>query len=87
MVANSHLFLSIKIKDKVEKLTINIVLVYKNDNYYEQFFFTQINNYYKLERVLFLVDNFNFNILKTSEVYYCRYSISVSLSLFFFFFL
>ena len=32
-------------KGKIEKLTINITLIYENDNYCELKFFTQINNY------------------------------------------
>ena len=39
-------------KDTIKKLILNIVLIHKNDNYYEQFFFTQINNYYKPEEYL-----------------------------------
>ena len=34
-VERSHLFQPIKIKDKIKKLTINIILIYENDNYYE----------------------------------------------------
>ena len=40
-----------KIKGKIEKLSINIVWIYENDNYCELEKFTQIENYYELERV------------------------------------
>ena len=41
-----------KLKGKTKKLIINIILIYKNDNYYELKNFNQIDNYYELEGIL-----------------------------------
>ena len=42
-----------KIKVKIEKLIINIVLICENDNYCKSKNFTQIDNYYEPEGVIF----------------------------------
>ena len=46
------------IKGEIEKLIIFIVLIYKNDNYYELKFFIQIDNYCEPEGV-----TLNYNII------------------------
>ena len=43
----NHIFQPIKMS-KIEKSIINIILIYKNNNYYKQKNFAQINNYDKL---------------------------------------
>ena len=52
MVKNNHYFLPMKMKGKTKNLTINITLIYKNNNYYELKNFIQINNYCELEIVI-----------------------------------
>ena len=51
VVESSYLFQSIKMKSKIKKSTINIVLIYENDNYCELKNFTQTNNYYEPKKV------------------------------------
>ena len=51
---SNNLFQPMKIKSKIEKLIINIALIYENDNYYELKFFTQINNYCEPEVIIFI---------------------------------
>ena len=51
MIESSHLFQPMKMKDKIEKLTINIILLYDNDNNYESKNFIQIDNYFNSEKL------------------------------------
>ena len=50
-----HFFQPMEVKGKIKKLVINIILIYENNNYCEQIFFTQIDNYYKSEVILYIV--------------------------------
>ena len=83
MVKSSHIFQPMKIKSKIEKLIINITLIYENDNYYELknssklIIIVNWREYYKDSRVcLPNMHHFElkFTIICNLKVFKCNFS-------------
>ena len=51
VLESSHFFQPMKMNGKIEKLTIDIALIYENDNYCKPKTFTQIDNYCESKEV------------------------------------